>query len=170
MTRETLAAFLRRLSENKIVDAATAVNTDNATQAVNAANADNAARVDGLSANEMVRVAFDSTSNAADANGDAVSAFFAVPKDGWLILNDSIDAARVDANNADEYNCSLFVNGATVANTVRASTVDAPGGTHTNNGQENCSTTGVHQVKAGAYTFALTIEFRTSAEFREASV
>ena len=157
VTRETLAAFLRRLSENKIVDAATAVDAD---------------QVDGYSANEMTRVAYFSTDNAADSNGIAVATSITIPKDGWLILNGSIDGAAFafGAPN-DEYNCSLTVNGAIVEGTDRASNINAPGGTHTNNGQENCSTTGVHPVTGGTtVNIALEITHRTTVEFRAASV
>ena len=153
-----MAVFLKRLAEKKIVDAATAVN---------ATNADN---VDGFSANEMMRVAFDSTNDAPDANGNAVLAFIAVPKAGWLILSGSIDGLNAIGQSFDEYTCSLAVYGAFVTNTDRDSIVHAPGGTQTNNGQENCSTTGVQQVTAGAHTIALTIGNRNTAIFREASV
>ena len=95
-----------------------------------------------------------------------------IPKDGWLILNGSIDGAAAfigDPN--DEYNCLLTVNGATVEGTDRASNINAPGGTHTNNGQENCSTTGVHPVTGGTtVNIALEISNRTTVEFRAASV
>ena len=172
VTRGQMAAFMKRLSENKIVDAATAVNADNATNATNAVNATNADNVDGFSANQLTRVAYFSTDNAADFNGIAVATSITIPKDGWLILNGSIDGAAAfigDPN--DEYNCLLTVNGATVEGTDRASNINAPGGTHTNNGQENCSTTGVHPVTGGTtVNIALEISNRTTVEFRAASV
>ncbi len=54
VTRQTMAAFLKRLSVNKVVDAATAVNAEHADHATaadtatNATNADNATLLDGL--------------------------------------------------------------------------------------------------------------------------
>jgi hypothetical protein len=102
--RGQLAAFLKRLSDKQVVDAG---------------------QVDGMSANEMVRVAFDSTDDADDANGNAVFAFFVVPKDGWLILSGSIDGVGTTGGPFDEYTCSLTVNGArswTIPTEIRLST------------------------------------------------
>ena len=154
VTRETLAAFLRRLSENKVVDAATAVDAD---------------KVDGFSANEMMRVAFDFTDNVVNANGDAVATSITIPKDGWLILSGGIEASGVPF---DYYTCSLTVDGVTVGGTDRTSSVESPGGTHVDNSEEDCSTTGVHPVTGGTTVeIAFNIRGRgTGTLFREASV
>jgi len=158
VTRGEMAVFFKRLAEFKVVDAATAVNADNAT---------NAGKVDGLSANQLLRVAFDSTDNASEFNGDVLSATITAPQAGWLILSGSINA--VGTTN-DLYNCLLTVDNWLVDGTLRASLVNTEGGTHTNNSQENCSTTGVHQVTAGTHTFALTISQWDTAFFGGASV
>jgi hypothetical protein len=71
-----MGAFLRRLSEKKVVDAATAVN---------------AGKVDGFSANQLLPVAFGSTGNAPDSDGSAVLTTIIAPQAGWLILSGSID-------------------------------------------------------------------------------
>ena len=62
--RETMAAFMRRLAENQVVDAKTAITAETATNATNATNAANAAsavsaddadQLDGLNSDELVR-------------------------------------------------------------------------------------------------------------------
>jgi len=162
VSRGEMAVFLKRLSEKKVVDAATAVN------ATNAVNADNADNVDGFSASQLTRVAFGSTGDAADADGDAVSAAITIPKDGWLILSGSIEGS---GGATDFYNCQLTVDGVTVAGTLRVSRVDDPGGDHTNNSEENCSTTGVRQVTGGSnLVVALNISGRNTAQFLDATV
>jgi hypothetical protein len=181
VSRGQMAAFMRRFAQYIDAEDGTPAQADNADKidgknasdflGVNATAADSD-QVDGYSANEMMRVAYFSTDNAGDSNGIAVATSIIIPKDGWLILNGSIDGAAAfigDPN--DEYNCFLAVNGATVEGTVRASVINAPGGTHTNNGHENCSTTGVHPVTGGTtVNIGLHIEFRTTVEFRAASV
>ena len=67
-----MAVLMKRLSENKIVDAATAVN---------------AGKVDGFSANQLLRVAFGETGDAPDSNGNVVPGTITAPKAGWLILS-----------------------------------------------------------------------------------
>ncbi len=165
LTRGEMAVLMKRLSENKIVDAATAVNADNAT---NATNATNAGKVDGFSANQLLRVASGSTEDAPDDNGFAVSATITAPKAGWLILSGSINGSGATD---DIYECSLKVDLVTVAGSFRTSVVDSAGfPTHTDNSSENCSTTGVQQVTAGTHTFALAIRDRHTVNFSSASV
>jgi hypothetical protein len=167
VTRGQMAAFLKRLSEKKVVDAATAVNATNAT---NADNATNAGKVDGFSANQLLRVAFGSTENAPDSDGNVVPGTITAPKAGWLILSASIEALAFGTS-GDFYTCQLTVDGGTVAGSSRASTVHFAGSGHTQNNNENCSTTGVHQVTAGTHTFALTIVGRDGfALFGDATV
>ena len=48
--------------------------------------------------------------------------------------------------------------------------VHGPGGDHTSNSEENCSTTGVQQVTAGSHTVTLTIINRATAGFSRATV
>ncbi len=151
VTRGEMGGFLRRLSEKKVVDAATAVN---------------AGKVDGFSANQLLRVAFGSTDDAPDSDGSAVLATIVAPKAGWLILSASIDAF---SNIPDVYSCSLTVDGGLVAGTFRLSAVNWSN-THTVNNQEHCSTTGVQQVTAGTHTFALTIVDRDTVDFRCANI
>ena len=128
----------------------------------------NVDRVDGFSASQLTRVAFDSTDDAADANGNAVSTSITIPKDGWLILSGSIDGF---GDTLDAYICRLTVDGATVAGTLRVSAVDDAGGDHTINNSENCSTTGVHPVTGGTnLVVALTISSRGTVLFNAATV
>ena len=78
VSRGQMSAFLRRLSENKVVDAATAVNADHATTAVNADHATTAGdadTLDGFDADDFVlatqllhaTVAADGTLNVGNA-------------------------------------------------------------------------------------------------------
>ena len=127
----------------------------------------NVDRVDGFSANQLTRVAFGSIANAADDNGNAVSASIIIPKDGWLIISGSIDGFGFTF---DAYVCQLLVDGALVAGSFRVSVVHGPGGDHTSNSEENCSTTGVQQVTAGSHTVTLTIINRATAGFSRATV
>ncbi len=162
LTRGEMAVLMKRLSENKIVDAATAVNADNAT------NADNAETLDGFSANQLLRVASGSTDNAPDDNGFMVSATITAPQAGWLILSGSVDGFGVINDN---YRCHLVVDLVQVAGTRRTSVVHSVGApTHTNNSEGNCSTTGVQQVTAGTHKVALTIRDRDTVDFRNAHI
>ena len=124
--------------------------------------------VDGFSANQLLRVAFGSTENAPDSNGNVVPGTITAPQAGWLILSASIDGNGVINDN---YRCHLTVDGVKVAGTRRTSVVHSAGAfTHTNNTEENCSTTGVHQVTAGTHSFALTIVNRDTVDFGGANV
>ncbi len=164
LTRGEMAVLMKRLSENEIVDAATAVNADHAD---NATNADNAETLDGFSANQLLRVAFGSTDNAPEFNGNVVPGTITAPQAGWLILSGSINGT---GSSLDTYQCHLTVDGGEVAGTERQSQVDDAGGDHTENRSENCSTTGVHHVTAGTHTFALTISQWDTVFFAKASV
>ena len=63
----------------------------------------------------------------------------------------------------------FFWESLSVAGTKRFSLIDFTTG-GTNNSQENCSTTGVHQVTAGTHVFALAIRGRDAVSFSSASV
>lgn len=128
----------------------------------------NADRIDSFSAGQLLRVAFGSTDNAPDSNGNVVPGTITAPKKGWLILSGSIDG--FDTGDVDAYACSLTVDGGQVAGTLRVSVVDWMGSSHTDNSRENCSTTGVHQVTAGTHSFALTISGRDSVDLFGATV
>jgi hypothetical protein len=143
---------------------------DNATTADSAATAIDAEMLDGISANQLLRVAFGSTADAPDADGNAVTATITAPQAGWVILSGSIAAEAVFGGTADTYNCWLAVDGGQLEDTERVSVVHKPGGDHTDNARESCDTTGVHQVTAGSHTIALTINNRSSAFLFQANV
>ena len=124
-------------------------------------------KLDGFSAEQLIRVTFGASPNAPDANGDAVSAEIVAPWAGWLVMSGSIDA---NGNTEDLYTCRLQVNGLTAPGTIRGSKVDDGGGEHTDNDAENCSTTGVMQVGAGTHEVSLLMADRNTAAFLEASV
>ena len=114
-----MAAFLKRLAEKKIVDAATAVNATNAAQADNATNAaqagnvtnadqaDNASALEGLTAAELApRAAFNSTDDAPDGADYSLQTQITAPTRGILLMTRGIEASKVTAFN--NYMC--FVN------------------------------------------------------------
>jgi hypothetical protein len=127
----------------------------------------NADKIDGYSSAQLIRMAFGASSNAPDANGNAVTADIHAPRAGWLVMSGSIDA---NGTTEDLYTCRLQVDGVTAPGTIRGSKVDDGGGEHTDNDAENCSTTGAMQVAAGSHTVALLMADRNSAAFLEASV
>ena len=97
------------------------------------------------------------------SNGNVVPGTITAPKAGWLILSASIDGNGVINDN---YRCHLTVDGVKVAGTRRTSVVHSAGAfPHTHHPEDNCSTTGVHQVTAGTHSFALTIVTRDTVDF-----
>ncbi len=91
VTRGQMAAFMKRLAENQVVDAATAIEADHATDADNADNADT---VDNYDANELTRMAY-----TIDESGDGITLSGLVgvdtlmtvevtaPINGWITVN-----------------------------------------------------------------------------------
>jgi hypothetical protein len=87
--RQQMASFLRRLAENQVVDAATAI------EANHAATADDADTLDGFDSNEFVRA--ESTAGA-DVNignsgaAEVVETTLTAPVDGLLIMTATFEA------------------------------------------------------------------------------
>jgi len=127
----------------------------------------NADRLDFRHANELIRADFDSTQDAPNPDGAAVTATITAPKPGMLVMGGSVEAT---SNSFDDYRCELRVNGSFVTGTGRNSVVHNAGGDHTNNGQENCSTDGGQVVGPGTYSVALHTLNRSFASFDGASV
>ena len=109
MTRGQMAAFLKRLSEGKIVNAATAetavnatnatnatnaVNATNATNAVNATNADNADTLDGKDStyyeNPVVSVLGDDISMPFNAVVELGEVAVTAPSSGGLVIDGTL--------------------------------------------------------------------------------
>lgn len=87
--RQQMASFLRRLAENQVVDAATAI------EANHAATADDADTLDGFDSSEFVRA--ESTAGANVSIGDSGAAEIAettltAPVDGLLIMTATFEA------------------------------------------------------------------------------
>ena len=127
----------------------------------------NADEVDGRHARDLIRVAYDSTDDAADANGAAATVTIEAPRRGLLVMSGGIDAAGGLYN---AYYCRLKVDGILVAGTEMVSTVNDAGLDHTSNNSENCFTTGVQPVAAGSYEVTLDIYLWTTATFSDASL
>jgi hypothetical protein len=135
VTRGEMAVLMKRLSEKKVVDAATAV------------NADNADTLEGFTAAELApRTAFNSTDSAG--GGDfTLSTPITAPAAGILLLSATIDADNFTAS--DFYTCSLKIDGGLVSGTNMAAELN---GSAVVNRSENCTTTGAAVVAAGTYT------------------
>ena len=127
--------------------------------------------VDGLHANQLVRVGYGRTNNAVQADGAAVTATITAPVPGLLVMSGAIDA---DGGRRDRYICRLKVDGSVVTGTKMESLVDGGEGSAEPpiaiNDSENCATTGVQAVAAGAHTVTLDILNHNSLDFRGASV
>ncbi len=167
VTRGQMAAFLKRLSEGKVVDAATAVKAVNADSAVNADMADDADRLDGKPSGAFMtknvydsdkdgvvdglpRAAFNSTRDAPNGAPFTLSTTITAPARGILILSGTIEATNVDA--VDTYSCRLQIDDKTVAGTVMWSRMN-----QSTNEDEDCTTTGAAAVDAGTYTIDLEV-------------
>ena len=128
----------------------------------------NADRVDGKHANQLIRAAFGATDDAADSDGDAVTATITAPAAGILVMSGSIEAFAASA--VDLYTCILTVGGSVVEGTRRDSVVHWAGTDHTTNDEENCATDGAQVVAAGTHTVALNINNQDTVQFGAASV
>ena len=145
VSRGEMAVFLKRLSESKVVDAATAVNADHATNAVNATNADNAETLDGFTAAQLTpRAAFNSTGDAPNGADFTLSTTITAPAPGILILSATIEA--LNGGGLDFYQCSLEIDDGLVSGTVMFAELNT-----TTNREEDCTTTGAAVVAAGTY-------------------
>jgi len=87
---------------------------------------------------------------------------------GRLVISGGLDATD---NTFNQYECTLTVNGFTVEGTYREAALNWEVAGHTFNGQEDCSTTGIHPVEAGTHTVALTLDgFGVTGVLTDASV
>ncbi len=91
VTRGEMAVLMKRLSENKVVDAATAVDAD---------------KVDGFDATSLVRAAGSATDNPAGTNGIAESVSIEAPVDGMLFVS-----AVAEATDSGSWFCNIILNG-----------------------------------------------------------
>jgi len=115
----------------------------------------NADRVDGFSANQLIRAAHAESNNIDDVNGVALTVTIDAPTGGIIITGANVGAAFVST--ADTYTCQVDVDLLPIDGSIMASEVDWAGSGHTLNTDENCSTGGGIEVAAGSYTIDLTI-------------
>jgi hypothetical protein len=155
VTREQMAAFMRRLAENQVVDAATAVQADSATtanSATTASQADDSDQLDGFDAQGLApRASFNSTADAPDNNFTLETEIIA-PAPGILVISGGTDAYSNTL--FDSFFCQLEVNGTLVEGSLR-NVMENPD--VTTNYQEDCNTSGAVVVDADAYK----VSFRT---------
>lgn len=149
VTRGQMAAFMQRLSEGKIVDAATAVAADSATTAATAATAataDDADTLDGLDANHLTRVAYAVADNNALAGDgvetDILETTITAPIDGFLVITASSDVFGA----ANTLVCGIQVDTDYVLSAERVFVLSA------GNTEVDCSTSTVVPVTAGDHT------------------
>jgi hypothetical protein len=128
----------------------------------------NADEVDGRDANELIRVAYDATTDATDGNGAIATATIDVPRRGLLVMSGTVDASGTPPS-YDLYTCRLTVDGNVVAGTEMHSIIHGFSG-HTANNSENCATTGVHPVAAGSRQVTLEIAYWNGAVLNDASL
>jgi hypothetical protein len=151
-----MATFMKRLAENTVVDAATAVS------AQTAANAD---ALGGLSAAELgSRAAFASSDGLPDENTTLVANIDA-PARGILVINGAVDVTVGVA--ADTVICSLLVDGDLVPGTSMFTEV-APAAERPI--ESVCATTGAAAVDPGSHEVTLNITSVATAALFDASV
>jgi len=134
VSREQMAAFMKRLASNQVVDAATAVTAE---------TADDSDLLEGFTVAELSpRAAFDSSNTLANVSGTALTTTITAPVDGILIINASVNLFRFDAT-TDLVACFVDIDEAGVLGSSMRVVV---GGTFTD---DICSTGGAAVVTAG---------------------
>jgi hypothetical protein len=120
VTRQQMAAFMRRLAESEVVSAATAREAEVAKYADEAGyshateSAYNSRYVGGFAPdNLLTKAAFTSKDDLPDEDGSISIELSAPEPDGFIILNAAVDISGGDA----EVTCSLEVNGSVVRGT-----------------------------------------------------
>ncbi len=162
VTREQMAAFMQRLAEGKVVDAATAVSAE---------SADDADMLDGLDANQLSRVAYAVATNDAwvgdGTNGDILTTTINAPIDGFLVISASSDVFSYSVD--DSPGCAIELNDAVVSSSRRQIEVN---GTGSVNREEDCSTQTVVPVMAGDHevSFVTTLSPATGVTYDESAL
>ena len=138
VTREQMAAFMRRLADNQVVDAG---------------------ELGGFEADQLApRAAFNATSDLADGQA-TLTADITAPESGILILNGSVDAEAPQGGTVDSYSCRLEVDDVVVPGSSRNSQTNGPINNVLVNTSENCTATAALSVDAGSHT----VDFETSS-------
>ena len=136
VTREQMAAFMRRLSGND-GGVAPSVNAD---------------KVDGYNLAQFApRAAFNNTTDAPDGADYTLSTTVTAPARGILIISGGVNAFNVGFKT---YGCSIQVDDVTVTGSHMTSQLNGNG---TVNEQEDCTTSGAKTVGPGTHTVDLEV-------------
>lgn len=161
--RQQMASFMRRLAENEIVNAATAIEADHAVTADHATTAGDAATLNGLEASQLMpRAAFNASSDLPNQDTNLETTITA-PGPGVLVVTGAVEAYNVSGG-SDVYDCYLSINGAQVVGTRMIARMGP------NNNDEDCTTSGAANVPAGTHTVALEVVSVGNTALVEASV
>ncbi len=164
VTREQMAAFMRRFAQYLDAEDGTPGLADHATTASNAAEADSAAtantaqtaqnaeKLDGKDLAELApRAAFNSTTSAPNEDF-ALSAEITAPARGILLMSGGVQAINTLSDNI--YGCRLEIDNGVVTGSEMFSRLD---GESLINDDEDCTTSGAAVVDPGTYTIDLEV-------------
>jgi hypothetical protein len=149
VTREQMAAFMRRLAENQVVDAE---------------------RVEGHAVEDLApRAAFSSDQGFSDIAADYVDVEIEAPARGVLVMNAAAHIELTSADFADTMVCQLSVDSSEVPGTyMEASVGNSDGGVFEGTEDNICSTTGAVVVEPGIHRVEFEIVSQTNIEDVEA--
>ncbi len=161
VTREQMAAFLRRLAEGRVVDANTASAAKVATKALEADS------LNGLSAGEIApRASFNVTDDAPNGLDFTLPTNITAPAPGILLLSGGVDV--VNTVNDHKYQCELELDNQHVDGSLRIMHLDGATGSSQ---EEDCATSSALVVDAGDYIVDLEVRFVDEASIlSEASI
>jgi hypothetical protein len=148
VTRGSMAQFLNRLGS-----------LDGTTEpSVNAATAVNANSVDGWSANQLTRAAFNSS--ASLINGDvaasgSLTASITAPAPGWLLIDSHAAIFNETLSGTDDVHCGLEVDNAAVAGS--GVWIDTDYDANVTIDEQECNPAGGHGVCGGTHSVELAI-------------
>ena len=127
VSREQMAAFMKRLATNQVVDAAS---------------------VEGLTAAELSpRAAFASSDDVSGQGGTPLTTTITVPVDGILIINASVGLRRFDDVSTNGVSCFVDIDETMLTGSLMNVEVGGSGDIN-----ETCATGGAAVVAAGVHT------------------
>jgi hypothetical protein len=115
-----------------------------------------AATLDGRAADDLIRVAFDGTSDAPDADGTVLTVTITAPTAGYVVANAGINS-QIPSTDGDFYSCWIELDDVSMEGSERDVQLDYVDATHTSNSQENCATTAGAVVAPGSHTIDLAV-------------
>lgn len=112
--RETMAAFMRRLAVNQVVDAKTAITAENAVNATNAVNAEDADTVMGYAPSDLLRgEGGTATVNTSTTPATADIMTVEAPIAGGILTTLSFNCASFTGSTNTRWDVDITVDGAT---------------------------------------------------------